>query len=146
MDSPQTDERSLHTQRVLPFDAAAIYGAFADGATLASWWGPAGFSNAFEVFEFREGGAWVFDMIGPDGQRYANRSVFQRLVAGECVVIRHDCAPWFTLTVALTPAPQGTRLDWTQTFDDPKFMQAMRGVLVPANEQNLDRLTAALHG
>ena len=29
-----------------------VWQAFADGERLGQWWGPKGFSNSFEVFEF----------------------------------------------------------------------------------------------
>jgi uncharacterized protein YndB with AHSA1/START domain len=122
----------------------AIFDAFADAATLASWWGPDGFTNEFESFDFRPGGTWKFVMIGPDGRRYPNESVFSRVEPASLVVIRHVVPPHFTLTIELTDAQGGTRLDWTQAFDDPKVASAIRHIVEPANEQNLDRLAAAL--
>jgi uncharacterized protein YndB with AHSA1/START domain len=118
----------------------AIFAAIQTPERLSRWWGPNGFSNAFEVFEFRMGGRWVFDMVGPDGTRYANTSVFAHIEAGRQVVIDHTCAPMFRLTITLTPEGDGTRVDWLQVFDDPAFAQAMKHILEPANAQNLDRL------
>jgi len=134
----------LQTARTLPFPPDAVYGAFASAAVLASWWGPAGFSNTFQVFEFREGGRWQFVMHGPGGQDFANECVFTTLVPGRQVVIRHACAPYFVLTVLLTPVAGGTQVSWIQAFDDAATAEAVRHIVVPANEQNLDRLTAAL--
>jgi uncharacterized protein YndB with AHSA1/START domain len=42
---------------------------------LSRWWGPAGFTNTFEVCEFKKGGRWSFVMHGPDGRNYPNESV-----------------------------------------------------------------------
>jgi uncharacterized protein YndB with AHSA1/START domain len=136
--------RTLQTERLLPFAAPAIYDAFADATALATWWGPGGFHNEFEQFEFREGGAWVFVMVGPDGTRYPNRSFFEVLEPGRRLVIRHDCAPYFRLTVTLQPEGDGTRLHWAQVFDDARTAQAVQAIVGPANKQNLDRLTALL--
>lgn len=141
---PLDPKRTLSTQRVLPFSAEAIYGAFAQADVLASWWGPNGFTNRFEVFEFQVGGRWVFTMHGPDGRSYANTSQFLALNPGQSIVIRHDCAPLFTLTVGLTAAPGGTLLTWDQAFDDAATADAVRAIVGDANEQNLDRLTRAL--
>ncbi|NSL56551.1 SRPBCC domain-containing protein [Uliginosibacterium aquaticum] len=131
-------------QRVLPAEAAAIFAAIRNPERLARWWGPAGFSNRFEIFEFVPGGRWVFDMIGPDGTVYPNESTFERIVADGEVVIRHSCAPLFTLSITLTPAPGGTLLRWEQRFDDPALAEALRPIIEPANEENLDRLTHEL--
>lgn len=141
MTNPDT---TMQTARTLPHPPAAVYGAFASAPVLASWWGPDGFTNTFEVFEFRVGGRWQFVMHGPDGTAYPNESVFEALVPGARVVIRHVCAPLFTLTVELAPAAGGTQLRWTQVFDDPRTAQAVRPIVEPANEQNLDRLARAL--
>lgn len=140
------DDRTLSTSRTLPFTPDAVYGAFAAPEVLASWWGPDGFTNTFNVFEFEVGGRWKFVMHGPDGKDYANESVFTALEPGRRVVIRHDCAPYFTLTVRLTPGADGTHLTWDQVFDDAATARAVQQIVGPANEQNLDRLTKALAG
>lgn len=137
-------DATLRTERVLPFSAQAIYAAFASPAVLATWWGPEGFTNRFEVFEFKAGGSWIFTMHGPDGKSYANTSYFAELKPAERVVIRHDCAPLFTLTVQLIAVDGGTLLKWDQAFDDAATAQAVKAIVGTANEQNLDRLTRAL--
>lgn len=137
---------SFVSQRWLPLSPQQLFSALRDPDRLARWWGPTGFSNRFERFEFEPGGRWVFDMVGPDGVVYPNRCVFERIEADRAVVIRHDCAPMFTLTIDLQAQVQdgrkGCRVHWTQVFDDPRFAQAMAHILTPANEQNLDRWSA----
>lgn len=130
--------------RELPHPPAAVFAAFADPALLAAWWGPEGFTNEFETFEFEHGGAWIFTMIGPDGARYPNRNVFRQIIVPQRLVVRHDCAPYFTLTMELAATPTGTRLDWSAVFDDAAWAGKMRPILEPANEQNLDRLARVL--
>ena len=83
-------------------------------------------------------------MIGPDGTVYPNTSVFSSIQPDRQVVIRHDCQPYFTLTITLEPAVGGTLLTWEQAFDDAKVAEAVRHIVVPANKQNLDRLSAEL--
>lgn len=138
------DDRIFRTERTLPYPALAVYEAFASAETLASWWGPDGFTNTFEIFEFAAGGRWKFVMHGPDGKHYPNTSVFVVLEPAEKIVIRHDCPPYFTLTVRLTSVGGGTRLTWEQAFDDSETARAVSSIVQPANEQNLDRLTNAL--
>ncbi len=142
--SETNNTSTFSTSRTLPFPAAAIYSAFARAEQLATWWGPVGFINHFELFEFTAGGRWHFVMQGPDGQQYPNQSFFAELEANRKIVIRHDCAPFFTLTVELTPLEADTVLRWQQVFDDADIAQAVRHIVEPANEQNLDRLTAEL--
>jgi uncharacterized protein YndB with AHSA1/START domain len=131
------------THRNYPFCAADIFAAFADPARLAQWWGPNGFRNTFEVFEFAPQGRWKFVMHGPDGRDYANEARFIE-TSPHCIVIRHCCAPDFTLRITLTETAGHTRLDWHQAFDDPQVAAAVAAIVLPANEQNLDRLQTAL--
>jgi uncharacterized protein YndB with AHSA1/START domain len=138
------DDRVFRISRFLPFSPEAVFSAFAKPESLASWWGPDGFTNSFAVFEFRVGGRWTFVMHGPDGQDYPNTNRFTVLDPAERVVIRHDGEPYFTLTVELAAVPGGTELTWVQAFDSPCIAQAVRTIVVPANEQNLDRLTRCL--
>lgn len=138
------DGRTIHTSRTLPFPPMEVYGAFASPDLLARWWGPDGFTNTFDVFEFKADGKWKFVMHGPDGKHYPNESVFTLLVPGALVVIEHVCAPYFTLTVTLAEVAGGTEVSWVQVFEDAKTAQAVMQIVGQANEQNLDRLTAVL--
>ena len=135
---------TFQNSRYFPNSPQAIFAAIQHPERLARWWGPEGFSNEFQVFEFRDGGRWLFDMIGPDGTRYANTSVFVRIEDNRLVVIDHTCAPLFRLTITLKPEGEDTRVEWLQVFEDAAFAQAMKHILEPANEQNLDRLGAEL--
>ncbi|MFT4193589.1 SRPBCC domain-containing protein [Ottowia sp.] len=139
-----TEDRTLRTSRTLPHSPAEIYRAFASPDLLAAWWGPEGFSNTFEIFEFTAGGRWKFVMHGPDGTDYANDNIFEALTPDAKVVIRHDCAPHFTLTIELTPVSGGTHLAWSQVFEDARTAQAVKQRAGPANEQNIDRLARVL--
>ncbi|MFN4352128.1 MAG: SRPBCC family protein [Hylemonella sp.] len=121
-----------------------LWAAFSEPQRLARWWGPAGFRNTFDVFEFRPGGAWRFTMHGPDGKDYPNRSVFHSVEAPARIVLEHENAPHFELQVTLSEEAGGTRLHWRMRFDDAITREALAGLVVPANEQNFDRLQAEL--
>ena len=143
MDDDRDDDRTLATSRLLPFHREAVFAAFREPQRLARWWGPAGFANTFEAFDFRPGGRWKFVMHGPDGKDYRNESTF-RETSPQRVVIRHDSAPGFTLYAALAEEGRSTRLEWRQVFDTRELREQLAAVCIPANEQNLDRLEAEL--
>lgn len=137
-------ERTLLTARLIAATPAQVYAAFVTPERLARWWGPKGFRNTFEVCEPRTGGTWRFTMHGPNGANYPNDSVFEALVPGALVVIRHVSGPPYRLTVTLAAEGAGTRLTWRQTFDVASHFESARRFAVPANEENLDRLEAEL--
>lgn len=131
---------TFSTTRAFAASPAVVFAAIMDADRLARWWGPDGFSNRFDVFEFKTGGRWVFDMIGPDGHVYPNESVFTHIESDRQVVIEHVCLPYFQLSITLEPTLVGTLLRWEQTFMDAAVAQAIRHIVEPSNEQNLDRL------
>ena len=69
-------------------------------------------------------------------------SQFVEIDAPHKVVIDHTCAPFFRLTVELAAKGDATRVSWVQVFEDAQVAAAVAHIVVPANEQNLDRLAA----
>lgn len=140
-----TDIATFRTQRVIPFPPPAVLNAFARGDLLAQWWGPDGFTNTFEVFEFRPGGRWKFVMHGPKGTHHPNESVFVEAGADR-IVLQHVSNPKYVLTITIAPDGTGSAVTWNQKFENPTVAAGLRPIVEPANEQNLDRLTAVLSG
>jgi uncharacterized protein YndB with AHSA1/START domain len=136
--------RELATSRMIAAPRALIFRAITDPKHLAKWWGPAGFTNVFDVCNPVTGGEWRFVMRGPDGTEYANDSRFSEIVPGERVVIDHMSAPRFRLTIGLADVGLGTQLTWRQTFETVALRDQMAAIALPANEQNIDRLEAEL--
>ncbi|MCA9565305.1 MAG: SRPBCC domain-containing protein [Myxococcales bacterium] len=139
-------DSSWKASRLLPYSPQDIFNAHQNPELLAKWWGPKGFTNTFETFEFEVGGRWLFVMHGPNGTDYHNENVFRVLEPGKRLVIEHVPEPWFTLTIELTEQADGTLVSWTQTFESPDVLQRLLGVIRPANEDNFDRLTTVLGG
>lgn len=126
--------------REIPATPDAVFAAIQDPARLARWWGPAGFSNTFHTFEFRQGGTWQFTMHGPDGTDYPNQSEFLEIVSASLVRIQHVSLPRFELSISLEPTATGTLVTWVGVLENQEFAEKMRQFLETANEQNLDRL------
>jgi len=137
---------SLKTSRQIATSREAIFAAIQDPSRLARWWGPNGFSNRFETFEFKTGGKWAFSMIDPDGKTYPNEAVFASIEPDRQVVVDHVSQPHFVLTITLASSSGGTLVTWDQTFADTAMAEALRHICEPANEQNLDRLQAEVLG
>lgn len=130
--------------REVPASPAAVFAAISDPVRLARWWGPDGFTNTFDLFEFQTGGRWKFTMHGPDGSNYPNEATFTQIDPLSKVRIRHTCVPYFDLTIALQEVTTGTLVTWVQQFDDPQVGESIRHIVEPANEQNLTRLEREL--
>jgi len=134
----------VSTERILSASPRKIFAAFEQPARLTRWWGPKDFRNTFEQFDFKPGGRWVFVMHGPNGANYPNENVFREIQPDTKIVIGHDSAPRYTLTVTLSARGDKTHLAWVQEFDSPELAARMRPICEPTNEQNLDRLESLL--
>jgi uncharacterized protein YndB with AHSA1/START domain len=144
--SPNDDDklaRSIVSSRRFAFSCDRVYAAHADAKTLASWWGPAGFTNRVHSFDFRVDGRWTFTMVGPDGAEYENDVRFV-VIEPQRLVFEHVDPPHFELTIRLQPEGEHTVVTWNQLFDDKTTRDTVAKFAIDANEQNLDRLQAAL--
>ena len=144
--TPSADEaaRSLIAVRELPYPPAEVFAAFSDPERLPRWWGPKGFRNTVEEIDLRPGGIWRYVMHGPDRGHYRNESRFVEIDPPHRFVLDHICLPLFRLVVTLSPTDAGTRLTWTQIFEDEATCANVRQIVEGANEENLDRLEAEL--
>ena len=133
---------TFNTSREIPATAEQIFAAFSDPERLARWWGPDGFTNTFSLCEFKNGGHWSYIMHGPDRRNYKNESVFEEIESPKKIVIHHVSGPKYRLTILLTPAAAGTIVSWSQAFESSEVAGRIEHIVVPANEQNLDRLSA----
>lgn len=143
MTSFDPDTGVFESRRVVAHPPATIFQAFARPERLARWWGPSGFTNTFEIFEFRPGGRWKYVMRGPKGSLHPNESVFLELAPAR-VVIHHVSNPRYVLTVAIVAGNGRTEITWRQEFENAVVAARLRPIVELANEQNLDRLASIL--
>ena len=138
------EDLAVTTSRVVDATPARVYEAFEDPKQLAQWWGPNGFTSTFETFDFREGGKWKFVLHAPDGKDYPNLNQFVEIVPDRRVRLHHVEGHWFELTMELATEGTGTRVRWRQEFASAAEYEAVKEYVIPANEQNLDRLEAVV--
>jgi uncharacterized protein YndB with AHSA1/START domain len=138
--------RTFTTSRDIPATIDQVFAAISNPERLSRWWGPAGFTNTFKVCEFSNGGRWSLIMHGPDGSHYPNENIFAEIEAPKKVVVRHDQEPKYCLTIALESSPTGTHVSWSQAFTSSEVASRIEHIVVPANDQNLERLSVEVLG
>lgn len=139
-----TSDQEFLNQRLFDAPRKRVFRAFSDPNHLARWWGPKGFRNTFETFEFHAGGSWRIVMHGPDGKDYRNVSVFREIRVPERIVFEHVHGHHFWMLITLEEKGPKTLLRWRQVFDTAAEVGRIAAVVGDANEQNLDRLEAEL--
>ncbi|HEY4201105.1 MAG TPA: SRPBCC domain-containing protein [Devosiaceae bacterium] len=140
--SEQPADRQIASTRLVAHPSELVYEALSNSSILARWWGPEGFTDTIEAFDFTEGGVWLHTLHAPDGMEYPNRAVFTAIVPLRRVTFDHNSGKQFEITLE----PQGVRTAVTLRIlcESAAACDAIRGIVAPANEQNLDRLEAAL--
>ena len=80
-------------------------------------------------------------MHGPDGRNYPNENVFAEIESPRKIVVQHILEPKYRLSIVLAPSAAGTVVSWLQAFESSEVGSRMEHIVVPANEQNLERLS-----
>lgn len=113
-------EREVVLQRKLPFARELVWKALTEVEHANKWWGPDGFCNEAVRMDFRLGGEWAYEMVGPDGTRYPNLSVFKEIAPPSRLVFDHGDGKrvWFETTITLEDAGGATLLTLRQVFPD----------------------------
>ena len=137
----ESDVKAIVGSRVVAAPRELVWSVWTDPKHLAQWRGPNGFRTTTSAFDFKPGGVWRFVMHGPDGHNYPNDCVFEDIESPRKVVIQHVVEPLFHLTILLTSTAAGTLVSWAQAFESSEVASRIEHIVVPANEQNLDRLS-----
>jgi uncharacterized protein YndB with AHSA1/START domain len=134
---------TFNTSREIAATIDRVFAAIADPERLARWWGPAGFTNTFKICEFQTGGRWSFVMHGPNGHNYDNENLFAEIDPPSSVVVEHVSEPKYRLTISLASSDAGnTVVSWSQAFESATVASRLEHIVVPANDENLERLSA----
>lgn len=139
------EQRANSKTRLIDAPVTMVFDTFRDAASLARWWGPAGFHNTFYEFDFRTGGRWHFTMHGPDGKDYENEMRFVEVKENELIVMEHFSGHHFFLTLRFEPKADSTLVHWHQLFDTIEHYEQIREFVSAANDQNLDKYEAEIN-
>lgn len=69
-------EREIVLSRIIKAKREYVFAAWTDPNHLLRWFGPAGFKIETKEIDIRVGGAWRFEMIAPNGQRFSKSDAF----------------------------------------------------------------------
>lgn len=112
--------RSILLSRVIKASPEKIWRCWTDPALLPRWFGPEGHSCHTKEIDLRQGGHWLFDMIGPKGEIYPNLHRYHlydppRRIEFSMYDPTSD-AVHAEVVVILTPTEGGTRITQEMTF------------------------------
>lgn len=140
-----TPDCEIVTIRNFNFPRKQVYKAWTNPEYLKVWWGPKGFTNTFNIFDFRVGGRWSFVMHGPDKGNYVNECTFTIIREPELLVWDRQSKPIFQVEVVFEAlAASETRVTFKQKFSTAEECDKIRKYTVGKNDENMDRLEAVL--
>ncbi|MCA9078934.1 MAG: SRPBCC domain-containing protein [Planctomycetaceae bacterium] len=113
-------EREIVLSREVPFAPDLVWRAIVETEHMQRWWGPDGFTIEDVVLDLRVGGTWTFVMVGPDGTRFPNHSVFTEITPTKRLAFDHGDGQreWFKSTIELIATGEGTRIKIGHLFPD----------------------------
>lgn len=76
-------DKIFQASREFDADVTVVWKAFTDPDILDQWWAPEPWRCETKSMEFKAGGKWVYDMIGPDGERHGGLQLFDEIKENE---------------------------------------------------------------
>jgi uncharacterized protein YndB with AHSA1/START domain len=112
-------ERQLVLRREIPFARENVWKALTDPVHVSKWWGPDGFTSEGVRQDFRVGGIWAFDLLGPDGARYPNHLMYKEIVPPSKLAFAHGDGKraWFETAITLAEAAGGMLITLCQHYE-----------------------------
>lgn len=106
----ETGEQHMTVRRTFDAPRERVWDAWTDPDQVDRWWGPDGFTTTTDEMNVRPDGVWAFEMVGPDGEEYPNRVVYDGVDRPERLAYTHgspDEPEQFRVTVTFDDVGDG---------------------------------------
>ena len=134
-------ECEIVSTRIFNVPIQLLFNAWSNPNHLKNWWGPAGFTNTFNEFDFREGGRWSFIMHGPEKGNYPNEVEFIKIEEPKLIAWKRHSKPLFKVVATFEEiSANETKLVFKMIFDTAEECNKVKKFAVDKNEENFDKL------
>ena len=136
-----TPDNEIVSTRILDFYRELVFKAWSNPEHLQKWWGPAGFTNTFQEFDFQIGGKWRFIMHGPDKGNYKNECEFLKIESPSLIAWKRHTQPYFKVLVTFEEITEfQTKIVFKMLFETAEECNKVKRFVVDKNEENFDKL------
>lgn len=136
-----TPDCEIVSTRIVNASISNVFTAWSDPNHLKNWWGPAGFTNTFNEFDFRVGGKWSFIMHGPDKGNYPNECEFIKIENPTLIAWKRHSKPLFQVVAAFEEiSAEKTKIVFKMLFNSAEECKKIKVFAVDKNEENFDKL------
>lgn len=115
------ENKQLHVERTFNAPRSKVWKAWTDASMLEKWWAPKPWKAVTKSFEFKEGGQWLYYMLGPEGEKHWGTMDYKTI----------DAENRFTAVDAFSdehgnPTPDSPITKWEIIFEDQGDKTIMR--------------------
>lgn len=71
---------TFEARREFNADLNLVWRAWTEAEILDQWWAPAPWKCETTLMDFREGGNWIYSMVGPEGERHGGIQIYETIV------------------------------------------------------------------
>lgn len=64
------DSKSVYVMKIFHTDVSKVWNYFTESHLLDEWWAPKPWKCETKKQDFKEGGIWLYSMVGPEGERH----------------------------------------------------------------------------
>lgn len=140
-----TPDCEIVSTRIFDVNREKLFRAWSDPDHLKNWWGPNGFTNTFNAFDFRVGGKWSFVMHAPDKGNFVNECEFIKIEVPSIIAWKRYSKPLFQVVATFEElSAEKTKLVFKMLFDTAEDCGKIKPFAVDKNEENFDRLETEL--
>lgn len=140
-----TPDCEIVSSRIFNVKRDQLFLAWSNPEYLKNWWGPMGFTNTFNEFDFRVGGKWSFVMHAPDKGNYANECEFIKIESPSIIAWKRYSKPIFQVVATFDEVFENqTKLVFKMLFSSANECRKVKVFAVEKNEENFDRLEKEL--
>ena len=140
-----TPDCEIVTTRIFDFSRELVFRAWSEAEHLKNWWGPAGFTNTFNEFDFRVGGKWSFIMHGPEKGNYPNECESLKIENPSLIAWNRISKPHFQVLATFDEvSDRKTKIIFKMLFNTADECGKLKPFVVDKNEENFDKLEVEL--
>jgi uncharacterized protein YndB with AHSA1/START domain len=140
-----TPDSEIVSSRIVNAPQKLVYRAWAEPEHLKNWWGPDGFTNTFNEFDFRVGGKWSFIMHGPDKGNYPNECEFIKIEEPSLIAWKRYSKPLFQILATFEEvSSEKTKIVFKMLFNSAEECNKLKPFVIDKNEENFDKLEKEL--
>ncbi len=121
------ENNTIHIKREFDAHVELVWQAWTTAELLDQWWGPKPWRAETKTMDFREGGFWLYAMIGPEGEKHWSKASYISIEKEKSFVQKdgfcdengtmNPAFPQNLVENSFTPKENTVQVDMLLTFD-----------------------------